>query len=212
MAKGRKVLANANIFFAGINNADLKSASPWINNLGGRTSSNMNSHVTHVVCSEAAWYADHHKVLAKAFDEDDKRSKGNEIKFVSFQWIEDCATTKSKKSEGPYRCERIWASKKAHSAAGANADGKVPREPRAHKGMVTDMIAEQTEKHLDERSRKEIEDAIRQKDKRERIEEAARLEEERAQRRKTAETFSRGAKKARNDIFSGTSISFSWVL
>lgn len=206
MPKGRRALANVSIVFAGFSSADQKQASNWIRSLGGHTSTNLNTHTTHVVCSEAVWKSDYNKVLEQAFEENERRKK-NQINFVSYQWLGDCATDRSKKGEGPYRCERIYSSKKAKAQKASKSNGNGLQEPKSQKALVKDMLTEQTEKHLDERSRQDIEEAVRQKEKLEKIEEAARVEEEKAQRKKTADAFKRGAKKARNEIFTGT-----WLL
>lgn len=83
----------------------------------------------------------------------------------------------------------------------SKAEKAVAKEPRTLQGMLTEALKESTEKFISEEDKQEVEEANRKS------REEAKKEKEADEKRKReqAALFRRGAKKARNEIFSGES-------
>ena len=113
-------------------------------------------------------------------------------------------TNKTKKKEGPYLWEKLDASLHKRDAAQKRAEkANKPKEPKSHVGMLKEVFDESTEKFVSEKERKRVDRQIEEEVRaRKAIEEEEKMERH-AERRKKAELFGRGAKKARNEIFTG---------
>jgi hypothetical protein len=179
--------------------------SGWIANLGGSASTNADKTTTHVVATEKAWKRkDQAVAIALKLIEQGEA----DIKIVSFDWLEDSVNNKTKKREGPYLWTKLDGTVAKQDAARAREEKA--KKAKGNVGMMTEVFQESTEKYVDPRQAKEVEKQIKQDRKaREALAEEERREKEERkeeERRKKAETFGRGAKKARNDIFTGKSV------
>lgn len=202
--KGSRALANCYIVWAGFTSAERTKTGGWLANLSGSIQANVTATTTHVVASNSAWTKGS-KVLDAAIDENENRdNKKAEIKIVSYTWAEDCAYNKVKKSEGPYLCEKIWV---AYKGDGKPTPGKPVANdgfgPRSHAGLLKEAVLESTEQHVDERARNDLQKEIKRLEKERKIEEQMRQQDEEEARMQGAQIFQRGAKKARNDLFTG---------
>ena len=174
--------------------------SGWISNLGGNASTSVNKATTHLVATEKAWKrqdANVQKALRLIKEED------IDIKIVSFDWLEDSVYNKSKKREGPYLWQKLDASSAKKDAA-KKREERANQPRRDHVGMMAEVFQESTEGFVDPKEarkvQKEIEEERRVK---KHMDEEEKKEKKEEERRKKAALFGHGAKKARNDIFTG---------
>jgi len=202
MAKGSRALTAYAVVFAGFSAEERRKANGWLTSMNCRVTAGVTNNTTHVIASQPAWNKGH-KILEAAFTENEGRAKSGDkdktpIKIVSLTWAEDCSTNRSKKAEGPYLCERIWRKDKDGGSKAASSAGGAVKEVKT----VPAMLLQETGVHVDwreeERTRR-MEDEI---ENRKTLEKKARLQEDREEH---ARLHAKGAKKARNEIFTGTS-------
>lgn len=121
------------------------------------------------------------------------RPPKKQIKIVSMEWIEDCSQGRMKKLEGPYLWEKMKQKIVSAPAKTSHVQG------------IRDVLLQSTERHADDDFNRETEKQIaemrKEKALRKKLEEnqakaAQKMQEE-------AEIYRKGAKKARNEIFSG---------
>ena len=199
MAKGSKSLNKCYIVIAGQYRVDKyqNNVPGWIQSAGGRTQSQVDDNTTHVLASEKAWKRKDGAVT-KALKLN--QEEGRDIKIVSFDWLEDCANNRSKKKEGPYLWEKLNNSPQKRDNAHKRAEEAKENEPRNHVGMMKQVFDESTEQFVDENARKRVEREIEKEGEvRKAIEDDEKRERE--ERKKKAQVFGRGAKKARNEMF-----------
>lgn len=178
-----------------------ENVAKWITGAGGRPLTKVTDETTHLVCSDKQ-YRQHAETLAERYTQP--------IKIVSPDWLEDALDHQRKPAEGSYLWAKVGKATK-HAAEKARralerADEDATR-PQSTQGMVSDLFNESTEQFVDEGTRAKIaKDAEKQR--KEDIEQARQEREEKeAEKRKRREevkaVFAKGAKKARNEIFSG---------
>ena len=176
---------------------DQEKVGGWVRNLGGHLESRITEDTTHVVVSEKGW-KNQVAFVKEALDlnEDEDR----DVKIVSYDWLEDSANERTKKREDPFLWERLdkaslerW--KKARREEGRDDGGE---EKMSHVGMIAEVFHESTDKFLDEKEKGRIDKKIKE-DRKIRAEMEA---EEKAEKRKLANTFQKGAKKARSELIS----------
>ena len=173
--------------------------SNWISNLGGSASMSVNSNTTHVVATEKAWKRKDAAVAnaLKLIEQGEA-----DIKIVSFDWLEDSVNNKTRKREGPYLWTKLDSTVAKQDAARAREEKA--KKAKGHAGMMAEVLQASTEQYVDPRQakalQKQIEREKRAKEQEEAEEREAKKEEE---PKKKAEAFGRGAKKARNDLFTG---------
>lgn len=177
-----------------------KNVSGCIAAAGGSYESHVTDRTTHVVASEKAWKRKDANV-AKALDLN--ANGGRDIKIVSFDWLEDTATNKSRKKEGPYLWEKLDASLQKRDAAHRREEKA--KEPKSHVGMLKEVFDESTEKYVDERTRKKLDKQLELQKRAEQEVDEEEAKRERREAKKKAEAFGKGAKKARNELFTGKS-------
>ncbi|KAK3716027.1 hypothetical protein LTR37_006757 [Vermiconidia calcicola] len=201
MAKGSKALAKCAIVISGTyKDYPAAKVSGWATNLGARVHSSVNANTTHVVVSKKAWERKDAAVqTALKYNQDGPA----EIYIVSFDWLEDSVTNRSKKKEGPYLWEKLDA---AHSKAAKKAEkAEAVKGAKSAPGMMHEVLQGGTEGYVDERDRKKVERQIEEERRvKKQMEEEEKREKEEAkarEKRKKAEVYAKGAKKARNEIF-----------
>ena len=193
-----RALAKCHIVIAGsYKEYPAAKVSGWIANLGGSVQTRPNENTTHVVASVNAWNRKDASIQ-KAQELNEERATRDVIKIVSFDWLVDCADNKTKKREGPYLCEKLYVSASKRDAAKKRQEGADGKEKKGHVGMMAEVFQESTEGFVDDRERKRVEKQIETE---KRVREEMEREERDDQRKKTAELFGKGAKKARNEIF-----------
>ena len=174
--------------------------SGWISNLGGDASTSVSTSTTHVVATEKAWKR---KDLAVKNALRLNKQGEADIKIVSFDWLEDSVNNKTKKREGPYLWEKLDATIVKQDAAKARQE-KAKKSKKGHVGMMAEVFEDSTKDYVDPKEAREIDRQIEEEKRvQAAMEEEKRLEKE-AKRLKHAERFQKGAKKALNEIFSGT--------
>ena len=176
--------------------------SGWINNLGGSASASVNKDTTHVVATEKAWKRKD-AAVAQAIKLNEQGEA--DIKIVSFDWLEDSVNNKTKKREGPYLWTKLDGTVAKHDAARARAEKA--KKPKGHVGMMAEVFQQSTEQYVDPRQAKEVERQIKRDQKAREAQEEDERQEKKAkkeqERKKAADAFGRGAKKAKNEIFTG---------
>ena len=200
MGRGR-ALIKCNIAIAGqYREYPYAKVSGWITNLGGNPSTSVNEKTTHVVASEKAWKRQDASVTKalKLIQEDEV-----DIKIVSYDWLEDSVNNKSKKREGPYLWQKLdGLSAKKDAARKREQKAKEPR--KGHVGMMADVFQESTEKFVDPKEARKVEQQIEEERRvKKHLEEEEKKEKKEEERRKKAALFGHGAKRARNDLFTG---------
>jgi hypothetical protein len=208
MPKGSRALAQpqCNIAIAGFSHGEKDNARKWVGNMGGKTVSSIDRNTTHVIASKSAWKSGH-KIIDQAAKENETRNFRAEINIVTMSWIEDSSVARTKKAEGPYLWEKMPRDNTHNGQESSGFGGeKVVKKPSTQK-MMKDVLLESTEMHADEEFNRATEKEIKALEKRKKLEERVRKEEEKAAKAQMdeAEVFMKGAKKARNDIFTGAS-------
>ena len=205
MVKGGKALAKCAIVISGsYKDVPAPKVSGWATNLGARVHSSVNASTTHVVASKKAWERKDAAVqTALKYNQDGAA----DIYIVSFDWLEDSVNNRSKKKEGPYLWEKLDA---AHNKAAKKAEkAEAVKGAKSGPGMMHEVLQGGTEGYVDERDRKKVERQIEEERRvKKQMEEEEKREKEEAkarEKRKKAEVYAKGAKKARNEIFTGDS-------
>ena len=177
----------------------------WISNAGGHLESKITDQTTHLVVHDKAW-----KNMAEMVKKGLQLNKeeGRDIKIVSYDWLEDSICNKTRKKEGPYRWEKLDRARLEREDR--KGKGKAVEGPKGHVGLMAEVFQESTEMFVDEKDRRRMERlAEEQRRVRREMEAEEKREREEArkeERRKQAKLFGKGAKKARNEIFSGALI------
>lgn len=184
-----------------------------VNSNGGHYQQKISNETTHLVVTPKAWKAQG-TVVKHALELN--RDSGRDIKIVSFDWLDDSWNNENRKNETPYQWEKLDPKSKDPKGNDEpkkvqKANGKQTKEvegPKSYVGMMAEVFQESTDKFVDATEKKRIEKQI-ESARRVRAEMEKEEREERElkdkEKEKTAATFQKGAKKARNDIFSGRS-------
>jgi hypothetical protein len=171
----------------------------WVVRAEGKLSNKINEDTTHLVVDEKNWKEQSRTVRAAL----NLRAQGCDIKIITFEWLEDSLRTATRKKEGQYLWERGTKPKPtAGKKAAKNTSNRKSGEPRTHAGLIVEVFQEYTDPFIDRREVEEVERRIAEEKRiREQIEkEERKVDDEKA---KQAMLFSKAARKARNEIFSG---------
>jgi len=173
----------------------------WIVIQGGVHESKLSDRTTHVVCSKKAW-SEKVSSIQKSLE---FKAKGHKLWILSPSWLEDVLRESRKVREGPYSWEKL----------DEVATGGAPRKkreqaedggPRTTSGLMTQLFQESADPFVVEAEKKRVEKQKEADAKiaREMAEAEEREMEAKKREAKAAEAvFRKGAKKARNEIFSG---------
>lgn len=169
--------------------------SGWLSHLSGRLESKFSSSTTHLIVSKKRW----DEQSRPAVLEDALRAKAGgsqDLKILTFEWLEDCLNSQSRKREGPYEWE-----KRASSGKGKKAQPRAKSVP----GMMQEVFEEATEGFVDKQEKRKL-DKLLEKEREEK--KTIELEEREARTKRKKEQmriFGQGAKKARNELLSSES-------
>lgn len=177
----------------------------WITTAGGKLSKTITIDTTHLVCTEKQWKAQI-ELVRKALEIKDQQP----IKIVHEDWLEHSLMQTTKKKEGVYLWEKIdkasMTAKKQAEKLAKRAENET-KEKRPPGGILGEALKQHTDDLLGVKEREKIE-RQRKKDKEREI--YAREEERQAKRKLSKEAhaaiYKKGAKKARNEIFSGMDV------
>lgn len=184
----------------------------WIKNQGGRFEARVSESTTHLIVSEKEWKSQS-KPIPQVLQQNGATDR--KIKIVSFDWLHESLHHKTKRSEAPFRWEKIdpKSMKKTKHSMNVHEDepvkeySPVVRGPKNHTGMMAEVFHGSTDHFVPEQEKRRIDKEIElQKAAQEQIEREDREAKELAAKeeaKKAAEVFKKGAKKARNEIFSG---------
>lgn len=172
----------------------------WIEVRGGYVTckEKLTEQTTHVVMNEDTWMEQGtfvRSILSEKVEETSEQN-GRVIHIVSFDWLDQCFDSSARRSESKYKWKPM---------AGRGED----KQPGNTQGLMAQAFLDSTEtfvnagdkKRIEKRKRQEAEDRVQE------------LKEEKRQfdihRKKMsvpeqAAVFRKGAKRARNDILSGT--------
>jgi hypothetical protein len=212
MPKGSKAMQGCVVVLAGFGHQDQKDGTNWATNLGARISSKVDSGTTHVIASQAAWVAKQKNVESALKENEARQSRGAaEIKIVTMQWLEDSSWNRTKKSEGSYLWQKMPKKRTKATGQASSKTSTGVEGPKNAAGMMTETLMNATEQHVDEDFNRSTEKEKKRLQKQKDLEEQARQEQEaedqererKKQRHQEAEVFQKGAKKARNELFSG---------
>lgn len=202
----RKALAGCTVSVLGRNpawnNDQHKKITQWLSHLSGRFSSQYEASVTHFIVSKKRWAEDPKpKPVRDALDKGD-------VKIVTFEWLEDCLTSQSKKREAPYEWVNIDVQAAKLSAKGRKAAEKAATRAEHGKakslpGIMSEVFHESTEQFVDPQQKEKLEQNL-ERERQERKEREMREKEETIRRRKEqAHLFGAGAKKAKSILLTG---------
>ena len=201
MGRGR-ALAKCHVAVAGqYREYPYAKVSGWISNLGGNASTTVTMSTTHVVATDKAWKRKDPAVAAalKSNEEDDA-----DIKIVNFDWLEDSVNTRSKKRENPYLWEKLDAAITKQNAAKLREEKANAKKHKRHVGLMAELFDDSTDMFVDPKEKRRIQKQIEEERRvKESLAEEALQEKKERERRERAEIMGHGAKKARNDIFTG---------
>lgn len=174
----------------------------WINNAGGSYATHIDDGTTHMVVHDRSWKAK----VALVTQALELNKQGRDIKIVNYDWLDDSVNNRSKKRESPYLWERIdkTAIDAENKATKKKKDGNGDSgSKKGQMGMMAEVFQESTDIFVTEHERKRMERELEEhrRVKRELEEEAEKAAKE--EKMKQAAIFRKGAKKARNEIFSG---------
>lgn len=214
MPKGSKALVKCNICTVG-HFKDWKPTqiSQWITGCGGRHTSRLNRETTHLVISSDKWRSEH-ELVKKAKEMNPGQGKGG-VQIVSWDWLEDSVMNRTRRPEGTYLWAKLEPNAKArkkvqkvqvNSSSDADESDTEIAAPKGAKngaGMLREVFEDSTNRYVSAKENEKIKrQAAVEKQVREQI---ARDEERRRKTEEEAKRFEKGAKKARNEIFSGKS-------
>ena len=181
-------------------------------NGGHYTGTTVTSKTTHVVATPKAWKGQTGAVK-QALEQN--RDTHRDIKIVSFDWLDD-TWRNEKKNNATFPYEWTKLDPKSNTISKGEdepgntqkkASGKASKEkgePKSHAGMVAEAFYESTDQFVDEKTKKDMERKIDQQRRVQKtIEEEERAAKKAEEAKKAAASFQKGAKKARNDTFSG---------
>ncbi len=187
----------------------------WI----GRAITKFTSNTTHVVCTEKAYQQQTGDIRAAVA----ARKKGERFHIVSPEWLAETLSQQKRAKESEFSWEKLAKSsggrgrkkkKKSSSDVEDEEEEAVVKRPKTAGGLLREVFQEHTELFVSEGERRALKGVF------EREEEVKRQavfaeERERKEMRAKAEkeaVFRKGAKKARNEIFSGTLTQFFQII
>ncbi|KAK0897536.1 hypothetical protein LTR91_022544 [Friedmanniomyces endolithicus] len=181
----------------------------WIGHAKGRAITKFTSNTTHVVCTEKAYQQQTGDIRAAVA----ARKKGERFHVVSPEWLAETLSQQKRAKESEFSWEKLAKSsggrgrkkkKKSSSDVEDEEEEAVVKRPKTAGGLLREVFQEHTELFVSEGERRALKGVF------EREEEVKRQavfaeERERKEMRAKAEkeaVFRKGAKKARNEIFS----------
>ncbi|KAK5112070.1 hypothetical protein LTR85_011651 [Meristemomyces frigidus] len=181
----------------------------WIPAAHGRHAAKfIEGETTHLVCSEKTW-KDQPVQIQAALAANAKASPNSNGKgavwIMKPDWLMTAIDEQRHPREGSHSWEKLEreamtltsrADKAAEKAAAKEAQG-----PRTVQGLLTETLMENADKFISEEDRREMEKEIRKR-KEEAAREAQEKEREKKREREQAALFRKGAKKAKNEVFS----------
>lgn len=184
----------------------------WIESAGGHVAfkEKLTEQTTHVVMSEDAWL-DQGPFVQEILQSEIKNApeqKARVINIVSYEWLQECLDTRTKKGESGYKWKNLAKDVLKNAGRASKQQAKERKQPGNTQGLVAEAFLDATEEFVDAGEQKRI-------IKRKRQEALDRAEEEEDEKRQfeiyrkkmsvpeQAAVFRKGAKRARNDILSG---------
>ena len=156
---------------------------------------------THLVVTPKAWKAQG-PIIREALS---LNQEGNrEIKIVSFDWLED-SWRNGLKSTRPYEWLRLNTKVNNGGETGQPTKAPEAETPKSTVGMMAGVLEESTDRFLDASDKKRIAREVETTRRIQQEIENERLEEKKKEIEKQAYAYQKGAKKARNEIFTGKS-------
>jgi len=156
---------------------------------------------THLVVTPKAWKAQGPAVKeALCLNKEGNR----DIKIVSFDWLED-SWRNGLKSTRPYEWLRLDAKARNGGKTGQPTQTPDSETPKGTVGIMAEVLEESTDKFLDASDKKRIAREVETTRRVQQEMENERLEEKKKEIEKQAYAYQKGAKKARNEIFTGKS-------
>ncbi|KAK4557088.1 hypothetical protein LTR86_006069 [Recurvomyces mirabilis] len=178
----------------------------WIASAGGKLMTKFTNSTTHLVCSEKTWRNQSGDVKQAA----DKVKKGERIFIVSGDWLCDTLFKQKRAREGVYSF--IKADKAAASVrrqlrqqaqdGGSREGSQEVNGPKSHAGLLAEAFTSHTEQFVSEAEKKRIEECLARERSAEEEARKKKIEAERLAKKEQEALFRRGAKKAKNEIFS----------
>lgn len=123
----------------------------------------------------------------------EEKAKGRDLKIVSFDWLEDCLNSQSKKREVPYEWEKRDAGK------GKKAAEKTKSAP----GMLSEVFHESTDQYVDPLEKQKLDEKLDRDRAREK--EEKKKDDLARKRKEQTSLFAQGAKKAKKVLLTGKS-------
>ena len=184
----------------------------WTKNAGGRLYPKFTDDTTHLVISEKVWKQQGQPVQ-QAFE---ARERGRHIKIISPDWLQDCLESQLKRPEGPYSWEKLDKAAMQEAKKLEKETARIEKQmtgPQTTSGLMKEVFQQETERHVDPREKERMEREIEEQRRVQRQmaeEEAKKAMDEKKEaierkKKEQAALFRKGAKKARNEIFSGES-------
>ena len=166
----------------------------WLANISGKLSGNLSPATTHLIVSKKRWTENPKPaLLQQALDE---KANGRELRIVSFDWLEDCLNSQSKKREVPYEWEKRDA-----DAAKLAAKGKKAEKAKSVPGIMSEVFHESTEQYVDPIEKQRLDAKLDRDQAREKEEKDEILRK----RKEQMSLFGQGARKAKKMLLTGKS-------
>lgn len=198
----KRALMGCNITLFGRNpswdHATQSKAGNWLAHLSGRLVS-FGDNTTHLIVSKKRWTEDPKPAILQ------KALANPNIKILTFDWMEDCLNSQSRKREQPYE----WAEIEA-AAAKVKAKSKKQLEKEEKKkaansvpGMMSEVFHESTQPFVDPVEARKLEKQLEREREEQKKREQEAKEEKIKRKKEQAMIFGRGAMRARNVALSG---------
>ncbi|KAK1815107.1 hypothetical protein LTR12_010531 [Friedmanniomyces endolithicus] len=182
----------------------------WIGHAKGRAITKFTSNTTHVVCTEKAYQQQTGDVRAAVA----ARKKGERFHIVSPEWLAETLSQQKRAKESEFSWEKLAKSsggrgrkKKKKSSSDVEEEEEeavVKKGPKTAGGLLREVFQEHTEQFVSEGERRALRGVFEREEEGKRqavLAEERERKEMRAKAEKEA-VFRKGAKKARNEIFS----------
>ncbi|KAK0774824.1 hypothetical protein LTR91_025077 [Friedmanniomyces endolithicus] len=180
----------------------------WIGHAKGRAITKFTSNTTHVVCTEKAYQQQTGDIRAAVV----ARKKGERFHIVSPEWLAETLSQQKRAKESEFSWEKLAKSsggkrkkkKKGSSDVEDEEEEAVVKRPKTAGGLLREVFQEHTEQFVSEGERRALRGVFERE---EEVKRQAVLAEEKERREIRAKAekeavFRKGAKKARNEIFS----------
>ncbi|KAK3071538.1 hypothetical protein LTR53_008444 [Teratosphaeriaceae sp. CCFEE 6253] len=180
----------------------------WITHAKGRCITKFTSNTTHVVCTERAWKQQFGEVRTAVA----ARKNGERVHIVSPEWLECTLREQKREREGAYSWEKnapLGKGSRKKRKMVDTEDGEETEEivvagPKTHGGLLAEVFTEHTNQFVSEGEREVTREAIARVNELKKAKERAEEEERKEEAREQRAVFRKGAKEAKNKLFSGT--------